>query len=214
MAASTTTVRWLGVGGVIAPVGFVTAALIQGLTRPDYSLLAHPISALAAGPNGWIQDLNFAVTGALMIGFAIGIHLTVTPTRAGAIGPVFVALFGVGLLGAAAFPATDAAGQFIDDRVPHVVANLVALSSAALGALVLSWRLARDPAWKPLAGYVRTVGVTLVVLFLAGSAVVRPAGAPFHEWLGLFQWIFLAVWYPTVVVLALRLIRPPMATDA
>jgi hypothetical protein len=86
MAHSTFTVRWLGAGGVIAAVGFVTVALLQSLMRTDHSLLAHPISALAAGANGWIQDLNFAVTGALMIGFAIGIHLAVMSTGAGAIG--------------------------------------------------------------------------------------------------------------------------------
>jgi hypothetical protein len=33
------------------------------LFRPGYSHLSEPVSALAAGPNGWVQDVNFFVFG-------------------------------------------------------------------------------------------------------------------------------------------------------
>ncbi|MFW6034249.1 MAG: DUF998 domain-containing protein [bacterium] len=207
---SPTTLRWLAVAGIAAPVGFVASALTQSLLRADHALLTDPISALAAGPDGWIQNVTFAAAGVLLVAFAAGLHGAVRPSRAGALGPVLVALFGVGLLGAAAFPAADAASVFVEDQVPvsHVVAGVVAFLSVGPAALLLSWRLSRDSEWRDLAGYVRAVSVTLLVLFLAGGVLVRPAGAPFHDWLGVFQWVYaVVVWYPCVVVLAVRLLR-------
>lgn len=204
-----TAARWLAAAGVLAPVGFVAAALAQSLLRADHDLLADPVSALAAGPHGWVQNVTFAVTGALLVAFALGLHFGVQPTRVGLLGPGLVALFGIGLLGAAAFPAADAGSVFVEGQVPaaHVVAGMVTFLSAGPAALLLSWRLAADPRWRGLVGYVRGTGVVLVGLFLAGGALVRPAGAPLHDWLGLFQWVFLAVWFPCVLVLGVRLLR-------
>lgn len=216
MTTRTMRSKWLGIGGIVASLGFVVAALVQSLLRDDHSLLADPISALAAGPDGWIQNVSFLAAGALLLLFAGGVHLALRPSRAGVLGPAFVALFGFGLLGAGVFPAATADGVFVEDQVPvaHVVAGMVTFVSAGLAALFLSGRLARDPRWRDLAGYVRISGVILVALFLLGGALVRPSAAPFHDWLGLFQWVFIAVWYACVLVLAGRLLRAQVAEDA
>ena len=44
--------------GIAGPLIFAVAALMQSLLREDHSLVALPISALAAGPSGWVQNLN------------------------------------------------------------------------------------------------------------------------------------------------------------
>ena len=49
-----------------------------------------PISALAAWPTGWIQTLNFYVTGALTIAFGFGLHHALQPTRQGRTGFVLL----------------------------------------------------------------------------------------------------------------------------
>lgn len=56
-------------------------ALVQSLLRPEHSLMTHPISALAAGPSGWVQGVNFLQFGLLMIAYGIGLHLGVRPVR-------------------------------------------------------------------------------------------------------------------------------------
>src|SRR5215207_10496902 len=94
----------LAAAGIAGPVIFAGVALVQGLLRPEHSLVADPISALAAGPSGWVQDVNFLLFGVLMIAYAVGLHLGVRPSRAGAVGPAFLVLSGVGLLIAGAFP--------------------------------------------------------------------------------------------------------------
>ena len=71
----------LAAAGILGPVVFAVAAVVQGLLRPGYSFVANPVVALVAGPSGWVQDLNFVVLGAAMIAFAIGLQLGVRPTR-------------------------------------------------------------------------------------------------------------------------------------
>jgi hypothetical protein len=70
----------LAAAGILGPVVFAVAAVVQGLLRPGYSFVAQPVVALVAGPSGWVQDLNFVVLGAAMIAFAIGLQLGVRPT--------------------------------------------------------------------------------------------------------------------------------------
>jgi hypothetical protein len=60
--------------------------------------VAHPVVALVAGPSGWVQDVNFVVLGAAMIAFAIGLHLSVRPTRWAVVGSALFALSGIGPL--------------------------------------------------------------------------------------------------------------------
>lgn len=204
---SRTVRRWLGVAGISAPTVFTVSAVTHSLTRDDHSLLSDPVSALAAGPGGWIQDLTFAATGLLVVAFGLGLHLTLRPSRHLDPGPQLLALFGLGLIAAALWPAVDASGAFTANRPPHVVAGLVTFASAWPAALALAPRLAKDPAWGNLSRYVRAVGVLLLPLFIAGVTLVRPASAPLHDWLGLFQWVYLSVWFPCIAVLAVRLLR-------
>jgi hypothetical membrane protein len=203
----------LAVAGIVGPILFAVVALVQSLLRPEHSLVADPISALAAGPSGWVQDVNFLVFGSLMIAYAIGLHLGVRPTRWGVVGLAFLVLSGVGLVWAGLFPATDATGARWDDRVLHIVAFPMTFLGAGIGLIVMSRRMAGDPRWRSLATYALATGIAVLVLLLAGGGLVRPPGAPLHPWWGLFQWVLLAVWFPCTVVLALRLLRVARAAD-
>ena len=88
----------LAAAGISGPVMFAGVALAQSLLRLEHSLVADPISALAAGPSGWVQDVNFLVFGSLMVAYAVGLHLGVRPTRWGVVGLAFLVLSGVGLV--------------------------------------------------------------------------------------------------------------------
>ena len=81
------------------------------LRRGEYDTLAEQVSALEAGPHGWIQQINFVVFGLLTIAFAVGLHRGLRATRAGVAGPALLFVSGIGLLLAAVFPLSeDAAG--------------------------------------------------------------------------------------------------------
>jgi hypothetical membrane protein len=203
----------LAAAGIVGPVIFVVVALVQSLLRRDHSLVGHPISALAAGPSGWVQNVNFLLFGLLMIAYAVGLHLGVRPSRAGVVGVVFLLLSGVGLMWAAVFPATDATGAFDENRLLHIPGFIMTFLGGGIGLIVMSRRMGRDPRWKRVATYALATGIAMLVLILVGGGLVRPPGAPLHAWFGLFQWVLLAVWLPCTIVLALKLLRLARADD-
>lgn len=193
--------------GIAGPVVFAVVAFTHGALRADHDLVGLPISALSAGPSGWIQNLNFAVLGACMIALAVGLHRGVNQADSGVLAPAFLAISGIGLAAAALFPATDATGAFDDARVLHGVAAVLSFAGAGFGLTLMARRMVGDARWQGLAAYARAAGVAIVVLMVAGGGLARPPGAPLHAWLGLYQWVILAVWLPCTIALALRLLR-------
>ena len=84
----------LALAGIIGPIWFTTLVILQGLLLPDYSHVRLPISALAAWPTGWIQNVNFYVAGVLAMAFAVALHHGVQPTRRGGAGVASLVLGG------------------------------------------------------------------------------------------------------------------------
>lgn len=70
----------------------------------------HALSLLANGAWGWVQTANFLLCGALVLAGALGVRRALGGERAGLWGPILLALYGVGLLGAGLFPADPGAG--------------------------------------------------------------------------------------------------------
>ena len=196
----------LAIAGIVGPFLFVLIVIVQSVLHPDYGQLELPISALAAWPGGWLQSANFFVFGILTIAFAIGLHLGVRPSRAGALGPALLVLSGVALLIGATFPWREVGGGFV---VPagHRLGAILTFLGTGSGLIVVSRRMAADPRWRGVATYALASGIAIVVLFVATSALVIPPGAPLYSWAGLVQRVTLAVWFPCTVVLALRLLR-------
>ncbi len=204
----------LAAAGIVGPVMFAVVALAQSMLRSEHSLVEHPISALAAEPSGWVQDVNFVVIGLLLIAYAVGLHLGVRPARWGMIGPAFLVLSGVGGGLEGVFPATDASGAFSDEQAGHTVGAFVSFLGAGIGLIVMSRRLAGDPRWRSVATYALATGIVIVILFFAFGGLAESPGAPLHPWMGLFQWVMVAVWFTCTIVLALRLLRLTKAGDA
>ena len=204
----------LAAAGITGPIIFAVVALVHSLLRPDHILMEHPVSALAAGPSGWVQNANFLLFGSLMIAYAVGLHLGVRQSRWGVVGFAFLVLSGIGLMWGGLFPATDATGAFQEDRLLHIPGFIMTFLGGGIGLIVMSRRMAVDPRWKSLAPYSLVTGTAMLVLILVGGGLVRPPGAPLHAWFGLFQWVLLAVWLPCTIILALRLLRVARVADA
>jgi Protein of unknown function (DUF998) len=64
--------RLLLQGGVVGPVVFVVAILIEGATRPGYDPVRQFVSVLSLGDGGWVQAANFVVSGLLIVGLGVG----------------------------------------------------------------------------------------------------------------------------------------------
>ncbi|NDL59591.1 DUF998 domain-containing protein [Phytoactinopolyspora mesophila] len=90
-------IYWLG---AIGSTLFVLVFLADGWTRPGYSPVRHPVSALALGPRGWIQTSNFLVCGAAITIGALGVTFA---GQSYLLGPM-LAVFGLGLVASGVFP--------------------------------------------------------------------------------------------------------------
>ncbi|HSU35608.1 MAG TPA: DUF998 domain-containing protein [Propionibacteriaceae bacterium] len=201
--------RWAAWAGIVGPLLFTAGFLAQQVYRgDDFDSIVQPVSALEAGTQGWIQQANFVMLGALLLVFSAGLHRGLVRTRYGVVGPALLACAAIGLFVAAAVPLReDAAGQVYDPG-GHFVSGVTFFLGTALALLVLSGRLAKDPHFRSLAGYAAICGVSALVGFVVMARFAMPDNTPLHAVAGLIQRVvFVVVIFPCFIALALRL-RP------
>jgi hypothetical protein len=125
-------------------------------------------SALALGPLGWLQVLNFAFFGFTLILFALGLHRGVVSSgRLSWAGPALLVAAGVALM-LAAFE-TDPhlmQGPQTWHGTIHLLAFLLLVLSFLLSLFFWWRRLNRDPLWRGYAGYTLITAVLYVVLLV------------------------------------------------
>lgn len=208
--------------GVVAGPLTITVFTVLGALRPDYDPLRHPVSSLSLTDAGWAQILNFLVTAALFLLFAVGAHRALQHgvpghrMKAGAT-PWFLGVCGVGLIGAGIFLGDPLSGY--PPGAPDEVVNTAPGIAHAMFALVffLGIPLAcasfavwcvRTRRWG-LAAYsvVSAIGFFVFFLFflLGGEVFVGLPG--FVELNGLNQRICVIIGFAWTTVLGLVLIR-------
>jgi hypothetical protein len=195
--------------GIIGGPLFVIAFLVLGAARKGYDPMRQPVSALAMGPNGWLQQVNFWVTGALMLGAACGLRLTAH--RYSLWGPLLIGVFALGLLGAGLF-VTDITGlsgtpeRSLRTRqaVLHDLFSFIAFVSLIAACFVFSrlYSAAGRPGWSAycaVAGALLAVGFVLFARGFSGSGRLAPVS-------GLLQRLTIAIgwlWVSAVCTIAL-----------
>jgi len=192
--------------GILGPILFVFGVTVQSIINPDYNHVLLPISALAAWPSGWIQNLTFFVFGFLFAIFAIGLHLGISTSRQGILGVGLLVLAGFGVVFAGVFPWALVDGQFLAPR-GHIIATVVAFLSVGIGFIILSRRLLLDDNWQRLAPHALLTGVFILVFFLVFGILARPQDALLHAWGGFIQRMMLGVWFGCTILLSIRLWR-------
>ena len=178
----------------------------QGALQPSYSHISLPISALAAWPAGWMQNLNFFLFAALTAGLVVALHLAIRPTRSGIVGIALLLVGCVALFMAGVFPWINVDG--VPTETPqHAGAAILTFSCTSVGLIVLSRRIAADPRWKDLSVYVLATGIIMLALFIVVGFFAVDEGAPFHNWTGLIQRVLAAAWLIVLLVMAWRVLR-------
>jgi hypothetical membrane protein len=174
--ATAVTRSLLGYGAVAGPL-YVGVSVGLGLARDGFDFGRHGWSLLANGPYGWVQSLNFVLTGLCVLAFAAGL------ARAGAghWAPRLVGVYGASLVAAAAFRADPAlgfpAGTPQDAPVSwhgtlHFAAGGIGFLCLVAGCLVLGRRYAAAGR-RGLAAFSRVTGIA----FLAGFAGIASGSA-------------------------------------
>jgi hypothetical membrane protein len=151
-APDTRTVRLLQAGVVAGPL-FLGLGLLQAYTVDGFDLRRHPLSLLSVGEHGWIQILNFVVTGVLVVACAIGLRRVLRPGRGGTWGPWLVGVYGGGLVVAGVFTADPGLGfpagapagappELSVHAILHGVGAALAFNGMAIACLVFARRFA------------------------------------------------------------------------
>jgi hypothetical membrane protein len=183
-----TQTSWLtraGWVGLIGPVLFTLTWVAQELFRiEEYSPIKEPVSALAAGPNGWIQSVSFAVFGVLTIAFAVGLYRVSYPSKPGVVGSGLFLVSGLGLLMAAAFPLREDAAGVPYDPGGHFVAGMMFFTSSAIALVVISFAPAKRAEFRRLAMPVRVAGILMLVSNPVMGILVIPTTPRCTNWPG------------------------------
>lgn len=209
--------RWVRValwGGVLGVVTYVAGWLFGGVVHHDYDPLTQAISELFALGAPWASRgpllVGLLLSGLAMVALAPAFHHAL-PGR-GRLGPLLVAVAGLGTLTVAVAPCTagcpgtDTGGT----DAAHTLAAGVGYLALVCAPLAFGWRLRHAmpglSRWSYTLGFLALAG--MVVRYL-GVVEVAP---------GLQQRIFNTIadlWYLLVAVVLLREERRPgMATYA
>jgi hypothetical membrane protein len=154
--------------GVIGPLLNIVVILILGATRPGYNAWQIPDSNLELGEGGWIQSTNYLVTGALLLGFAIGLRRVLRTGRGSSWIPILLGIYGLTFI---------VTGIFVTDPVlgyppgasstPTVYGTLhdlfgqLQFISLIAACFVLARRDAADPARRGWAWYSVATGLLI-----------------------------------------------------
>src|SRR5258708_15170666 len=82
--------------GAIAGPLFILTVLIQDYTRPAFNPRLEPLSLLSLGEWGWVQMVNFVLSGVLNLLYAGGLWRKLHPGPAGTWGPLLIEAYGLG----------------------------------------------------------------------------------------------------------------------
>lgn len=168
-------------GILVGPV-YLVVGIAQGLLRPGFSFARHPLSLLSNGDFGWIQTVNFAVTGQAVVAAALAVaRVAGHPGR-----PTAWALgaFGAGVALAAVFPADPVDGfppgtplgpptSVSTPGLLHFLVSAVAFTCFGASALLASRMLGRRGE-RGMSRVSLTCGLVMLLGFFGGFALPSP----------------------------------------
>ena len=99
------------ISGLVSSIIFTSLWIIQGMFASGYNPLKHPVSSLIFTPFGWIQSINFLITGALLIIFAVSLAKLKESENLPFSGILLIAICGIAWIFVGIFP-TDPLNNF------------------------------------------------------------------------------------------------------
>lgn len=169
-------------GGVLAGPLFLGLGLLQAFTRDGFDLRRHPLSLLALGDLGWIQIANFVVSGALIVGCAVGLRRALRGGRAGTWGPALVGVYGAGMIIAGVFVADPGLGfpagapegvpaELSINGILHGLGAVLAFNGMAIGCLVFARRFAALRRWGWVIASVASAAAAVAISSWPGDGI-------------------------------------------
>jgi hypothetical protein len=172
--------------GILAGPLYLVVGILQILLRPGFDILRHDLSLMSNGPLGWIQIVNFLVTGLLVFAAAGGMRKLLKSSIGGKWGPMMLALYGLGLIAAGIFVA-DPMNGFPPGSPPMItvstngILHLVSGSIGFIGLIAACFIFAKrfyTVKEKNWANFSLATGIIFFAAFFGIASGSQP-GSPF-----------------------------------
>jgi hypothetical protein len=190
----------LGYGVVVGPF-YLVVGLAQALLRDGFDLKRHPLSVLANGSWGWVQTVNFVLSGLMVLAAAVGFQRVLGPKSRAMCW--FLGGFGVSMLVASVFRADPVDGfpagtpvgpptSISTSGMIHLIAGVLGFTflgvSCFLGARAMARRNAVVPARLSV-----LAGLSVLLGFFGGAAFANGSFGVLGIWYSvLVGWSWLA----------------------
>ncbi len=171
--ATPETARWLALGAVAGPVLLTLAWIVLGLIRPAIKtawgvsggvtgMITQPFSGLGLGPNSFLFNAAFVVSGLLLLVGVVGVFQGMRELGAGVrwTCTVLLALTGLGMVVDGIFT--------IESFMPHMAGFLLGTATPVISFLVAGLLFRRIPRWRRFGTWLllgSPLTLLLVVLF-------------------------------------------------
>lgn len=185
--------RWLLTAAVLAGPFFYVSSTVQALTRPGFDIRVHPLSQLATGGPGWIQQVTFVLAGLGVIVLAVAHRRVITQGAGSRIAPILLGVFGAGFVIAGCFPMDAQNGfpvgapadvvEMSWHSIVHTTAaavSFIALAGACIALLVRSIR--RRRVWASIGNVLVALALLLPVSPTESSIQIAVTGLIAFSW--------------------------------
>jgi hypothetical protein len=123
--------------GVAGAILFSTVYFCFGVISPNYYMIHESISRLQLQPYGWVQSLNYIVSGLLICAFAVALRKELAGGFGSTLIPFFHLLTGLGSI---------ILGVCLDHQVQLYTGAIIFLSLIT-GLLLFTGRFSANPEW-------------------------------------------------------------------
>ena len=192
------------------PLLFFAIASVEGFLRAGYDPILQPISALALGPRGWIQELNFALIAASLFSFAVVLRKALRPGPASVAGPGLFVFMTIGIALSGAFVMDPpGAPPTLAGRL-HLAGGLLFFPWMPIALLVVARGFRRDTRWRPYFAYTLVTGLFCLATIVFFLIFVGPPGTgprAYPEVAGLVQRLQLLPFFTWIALVARRAYR-------
>jgi hypothetical protein len=186
----------------VGPLLFFAVATVEGALRAGYDPIAQPISALALGPRGWVQELNFALLTASFFSFAAVLRSEFRRGVSSVAGPGVIVIMAIGLVLSGAFTMDVPGGPVTLAGRLHLTGGFLIFPWMPVALLLMARRFRRDESWRPYFEYTLATGllclatIAFFLLFVGPPPFPRPLSGiaglvqrlqllPFFAWIAL-----------------------------
>lgn len=186
--------------GVVAGAFYLVVGIVLALTRDGFDLSRHSLSLLMLGDYGWMQRVNFILTGLMTLAAALGATRVLRSTPRFARAAILLAAFGGCLIASGIF-APDPMEGFPPGTVEEDVsfAGILHLAFGAVGFLCLAAAAFAMAGWYASRGeqtwstYSRVSGAVVIVGFVGGAALATQTLGVISLWIAVVSaWLWLA----------------------